>query len=977
MASKNSKVNKEKKELDLILAQLKKNYNDEASAEDPAEELAISDADSEFSEMLEKFFTSEAHSHNEADKSSDEYLSEDLLPTSSEESVNEAADPDLDEDVVTEDISSVSAEEIAQNEELPCVGDQFFERSESENHSMEDVDGVLQLMFSNRIPSTAESHTEESTEHVDDYAESDENSFGEEALTVEPEITLKNDSGTEPSLEEAFDDIAYPEDEDSFDDVISLVSNEIPEQEDDLYSDEISDEDYGVTPTFTVEDEDYSIDTDEHIQIEESVPDTVAPTPLIILDPESYTYDPLQDVLPRLSTVAVDGTEQLAPSQESDDNNVDEPDNTVVPSKNEALDSNDISLLLKFGYSEEVKAKIGENETIKAINEKVGDYNPESHKIPYGYCGKEFSDKDQAKKIKEKYKSDKSLLIVQIIIISLLTVAMIAVETFFEFLSDRSSYLVVNAVELMLIAVSAVLINRKLISGILGIVRFEANLYSILAYLIFAYTTCNIAVALIYIIKFPAVDTSGFMVFGLSIMLYMLLVLVSELINCLREAEAFNLICRSNNIYTAQKHDAPSSTVAKGLRDTGSSYRLTKTSIISGYFRKSSRSVSNNVNLIYIIGIVPILSLIVGCTSALVSENVMQGIFSMMITTLLCIPFAYIILPPVTEYIFAASFRNKRIALVGSDTAENLAKVESLFFDDTDAIEIISYTEIHPQKNAESENALAIARRVFTSLDGPLGEYVKTRFSGGKDEEIKAGEVVINSIADNGIDIYFESSTNVLIGDKTYMQTHNIKVKTDSSLKSAISGVDRSTIYMAFDGVPKLGFIITSRIRPEFAKTAEVLDENAVKVYVDSYEPEINDLYFEQNATAGSSTVAVCKSEEYESTDYKPICDGNIVCASSSFDLARAILDCRKIVARRKRNQRTILALILCGLLFSALFTALLSIDHAVFILSGLKAHVSLVFNAVMILSLAPAIVSIFKSREHTATEKDKSKETE
>ena len=124
--------------------------------------------------------------------------------------------------------------------------------------------------------------------------------------------------------------------------------------------------------------------------------------------------------------------------------------------------------------------------------------------------------------------------------------------------------------------------------------RFEANLYSILAYLIFAYTTCNIAVALIYIIKFPAVDTSGFMVFGLSIMLYMLLVLVSELINCLREAEAFNLICRSNNIYTAQKHDAPSSTVAKGLRDTGSSYRLTKTSIISGYFRKSSRSVSNN-----------------------------------------------------------------------------------------------------------------------------------------------------------------------------------------------------------------------------------------------------------------------------------------------------------------------------------------------------------------------------------------------
>ena len=423
------------------------------------------------------------------------------------------------------------------------------------------------------------------------------------------------------------------------------------------------------------------------------------------------------------------------------------------------------------------------------------------------------------------------------------------------------------------------------------------------------------------------------------------------------------MMCRSDVIHTAEAYTAPrdKKKQSKVVSNKDSlSYRLVKASLISGFFKKTSNSVFGGVNLIYIIGIVPILSLIAGTVSIVISENILNGVYSMMMTTLLCIPFSYVLDPSVIEYVTSVFLRKEKIALIGYDAADSLSKINSLYFDDTDAIEIISYTEIHPTKSADARKNLEIARKVFISLGGPLGEISKKMASTDPAVDERS-DIIINSISDNGIAMYFDSSINILLGDKNYMQAHNIKVKTDSNLNTAIKGFDRSVIYMAFDGIPKLGFIITSKVKPEFASVVSLLGQNEVETFVDTYEPQINDLYFEQNKADEVHIVSVSKSEKYEFTDYKDICDGQIICASDSFSLARAILKCHEIVQKRRSHRKLSYAIITFGFIISCLIMLLLNVSTTPSFFGMLKSHATLILNSAMFLALIPGTISVSK----------------
>ena len=969
MGKQSNKSKRENEDLDLILERLMQSFSQEDNDEDTDEEESSDpDDNAEFNQLLQQIMAGSNSASIETksnEESSDEIDESEFIRDEATEEAAVIADKEIvdNEPVITND-------EVITENEATCeeVSPSLYEKSTDENQSESDVDNVLQLMFSGSSTHAPEPEPEpvEAVVIEDEVIEDEvvEDEVIEDEI-IEDEV-IENEVVKDESIEATVAEDEITESEETEAQIVEDEYLEDEEDECDITEDEPGD----YAPV--VEDEEYfnepdPIDEDDSCDIRAR----------LITDPEEYTYDPLQSVLPDFTPapVSADKKDSVVGNPAKIVNNIGASD-----SKNEeiSLDSNDISLLLKFGYGEEVKSRIGEVETQKAIAAKDNEFSPESHKTPHGFCGKELTDKRDTKRIREKFKSDKTIIIIQIILIFILTLVTLVLEGFFEFISDRSSYLAVCAVEMVIIAIAFGVLSKKLISGILGIIRFEANIYSILAYLIFSYTICNIITSLVYIIKATTIDTSGLMIFGLCILFYMLITLAAELLNCLRESSNFDMMRRTERFYTAEKREKSSGEKSSkiGAFNDENAYRLIRTSLLGGYFRKSSNSISCNINLIYVIGVVPIISLIIGCASALIGEDVMCGVYSMMITTLLCIPFSYILIPSATEYVTSIYFRTKKIAFIGKDAAEDLAKANALYFDDTDAVEIISYTEIHPSKSADGQKDLEIAQRVFASLDGPLAEFAYKINDSESEDPITKGEVVINSISENGIEIYFDSSTNILIGDKSYMNAHSIRVKTDSNLNSTIKGFDRSVIYMAFDGIPKLGFIVTSKIKSEFSAMISKLDESGIKVFVDSYEPQINDLYFEQNKQEGTPSVSVCKSEEYESTDYKPICDGSVICSSDCYALADAIVECRNIVRRRKKNQRTHFALVATGIFFACLLTALLNVDRAIFIISGLKSHISLVFNFIMLISLTPGIIGIVNTVKSLRRDKEKPKET-
>lgn len=953
MSKQSNKEKRESEELDLILAQIQQTFGNEDNEDADDNDSLESNDNAEFSEMLKQLIrnaestssiTSASNDSEDEEFSYKDFIDEDIEDERVSDNNEPASDKSESEDITVTDAELVAEDDLnvtAELDEDSAIA--------VETPSETEVDGVLQLMFSHTPQHVSEAADVTSTdseavrveEIIEEIVEEITSEPISDSYSDEGESIIEGDilsSSTKNAATSILDvPLSYFDDDDEESEKMiegeydQLNYEPIPEEIDEYAANEVDQNHIGVS------------------------------VPRIILTQDEYTYDPLQNRLPEFAPdfVMIDCDDEDAKDTDGNPNTSQEPNRD----DNDHLDTNDISLLLSFGYGEEIKSRVSEDESHKIFNEKYSSFSPESHKVPYGFCGKEITDKKNSKQIREKFKTDKSIIIIQLTLMSIMMITTLLLEGFFEFFSDRSSYIAISAIEMVFVAITVITLNKKLLSGLLGIIRFEANLYSIAAYLLFAYSICNIATSLIYIIEDTSAGTSTLMLFGFCITLYIVFILIAELLNCTREEENFKMMSRSAVIRTAEAYTAPkdrkrsSKVISKG--DTRSC-KLVKTSIISGFFQKSSNSVFCDVNLIYVIGIVPILSLVAGAISTVISESILNGVYTMMTTTLLCIPFAYVLDPSVIEYVTALSLKNDKIALIGYSAANELSKTNAICFDDTDAIEIISFTEIHPTKSTDGQKNLDLAHRVFKALGGPLGEH-SHKTGGTALTADDRSEVIINSISENGLAIYFDSSINILFGDKNYMQAHNINVKTDSNLSTAIKGFDRSVVYMAFDGIPKLGFIITSKVKPEFINILSLLVKHNIEIFVDTYEPQINDLYFEQNKTEGTSSVSVAKSEKYEYSDFKPICDGQIICTSDSFSLAKAIVQCKEIVQRRKRHRRTIYVIIALGFAVSCLLMLLMNVGEASTFLGTLKTHAGIVLNLAMLTALIPGTVSVIR----------------
>lgn len=1007
MSKKSKNSNRGKNELDSILAQLKQSYaTDLEDAERDEVDTDVED-DAELSSILEKIFANNAADPKNKKKTS----SKNKAPTVNdiEDKNNKRADTHIAdaERLVVEDVTEQPSDSHLNTDNYK--NDQAA-TSPASDHAAKDVEDVLQLMFSHKaseaddkdtsiygssdgskddqainviVDESLEMEIEDLNYVVEASEEIDKSILDEIGSAFKTNIDVENENALTANdtvlVDEDTDiikevaDINYVsdveiidniDDTDITDDLISL-----DDEYEDIANSEVIDEDDEIS--FAVEDEEFNQQNSNYNSDTETYEDVRKP-PRFIISPSDYINDPLQNRLPTMDT-SVESHSTQDGNKETVSKDITASEGSDAPRD---LNNNDISLLLKFGYNEEVVSKIGEENVQKVLSETDAEYKPLFYNTPYGFCGEEFSGRHQVNEITAKYRSDKLMLLIKLIFIAITSLSILAADIYFEFFADRSAFPIFVMFEFLGVALTGLLIWKKVVSGAIGIARFESNIYSTLVLIFGSYVLYDMCVLILYAVKFKAIDLNDLMLFGAPVVLYALLVSISELLNCIRESNTFSLISSSDRFYTAENHIDVSSKISDVHNSNDDKvYKIRKTSLISGYFKKTSISTDRGISLIYLIGVIPIMSLIIGCSSAIISSNVFIGINSMMMTTTLCTPIACVCIPAISEYMLSCKLNKRKTGFVGNISSSDYAKTTALYFTDIDAIDIISCTEIHPGKSKGAKEALAIAHSVFRSLGGPLG-YATSAFSGDDTDERK--EIVINSISENGIDLYFNSSLNILIGDKQYMQSHNLKVKTDTSLHTATKGLDRSVIYMAFDGVPKLGFIITSRIKPNFAETVALLAHNDIKVFVDSYEPQINDVYFEQNKISGAHQITICKSSEHDYVSFRTVCNGNIICAEDSTTVAKSILESKNIAELYDRNQRSHILLSIIGLIISVGITALMCLSRFLSGFENFSIYVPIILNILMICGLIPGITGVFKLwKKDLLTPKSKEKQNE
>lgn len=978
-------------ELDTILEQLKKSYGDESSEslDDILLDKSNSEEDLELNEILSKIFNPDSP----IDKEPEEPIAEEA--EAEEVVVEEQSEINEDIEFESETTLEESAEDIEAETEATLEEDndkiepkiaieEAEETVSSGNQDAEaEVESIFNIMFAQNNNTPVQDEIEEEIEETAEYfednvldAESDEEILIEDIekesdedgefadindLFEENDESVSFESESDQELESVAEEDVLIVSEDFVDSLLVEVSDDSETSE---VVTKISDERIYISALPNEESVDNEL-IDEEIEGEETDAEIEEGEPEVerarlILDKSQYTFDPLQETLPRFAVSSEEKANQSAASSNEVASVLKESDTS------NNLDSNDISLLLKLGYDDEVISKVGKEKTQEILLEKDSMFVPEPHKKPFGFCGKEFCDRKQIDSIKNKYRVAKRNIILSLASVTMIFLTIFALNVYFEFFSNRiSSFPAIIVLEMLFVATICAIMHKKLFAGVMGILKFETDLYSLIAFLILTYFSYGAFALIIYTFNNGVVNSSDLMLFGIPISIYSILVIITDLVNCIRESKTFGMIASVDSFYIAEKQNTAQLSQfgdATEKKQDESTYRIRKASLVSGYFKKMSQSRITSVNLIYILGIVPTVSVIIGCCCLLLGDNFLRCAASMQLSMILCVPFSYIFVQSLSEFISSSKLNKNKVAFIGTESVIEYSSAKNLIFKDTDSIKITSYSEIQPNKRSIVESDVEIAHKVFNALNGPLSTIKETEDG---DADYDRSSVIINEISDNGIDIYFESAINILIGDKQYMQSHNIKVKTDTNLNAATKGVDRSVIYIAFDGIPKLGFIINSKIRGDFAAVAELMEQNDIHIFVETYEPQINDVYFEQNKGTSIANVNVIKPQTFDSTDENQTGNGGLISIENSRNAARAIFAGKKIVEQRKHNRFLNILTAGIGAVFACLFMILTSTLNYLPFFAFMRTHTSLIFNIVMVSAMIPGIIKLVKQSKN------------
>ncbi len=891
-----------KSELDAILEQLKKSYaaDSDNDLEDPIFESEKSEEDTELAAVLEKIF-------------------------SENDSVAATADSSL------ENISvEINKEEPVAVEEKDVVLEAEHFKSEEEK-----VDDVFKLMFGANV-----------TEQDQNAETSNEALF--EDLPIDEKVTESDVAEQVNQCDKC--------DIDSDD--IALVGNETIADDEDIYDDLIySSEEQNSIPM------DAFIDELQVAYDEENNDDTVTCEIIStkITDPDKYIYDELQHTLLNVSLYK---PERDLPSfvRENDKNESEESTEQpiIVEAKKEMTD-NDLSLLMKFGYNGEI-TESGENQHAhKVIFAKSKAYIPEKHKIVHGFTGKEFSSKDQIPSIRKKYKNEKIFLLIQAIISSVIAIAALISDIAFPFSATENEFLSTAYVISILVVIA--LLFKKIYTGIWAVLKFDTNEYSIPSVILAEYVILGMITNIISSQNPSDYGNGVFIRIGGYVLLSLALTVWGEWIDCVRESAVFNFINDKGVHYVAQKRAQGDDLHTENKRrhsgkhgEYENRYIIKRSEFISGYHYKSVEGNAEKINTVLVIGILPAIAVTAGVISIILNESFIDGINCSAILLAMGLPATTAISLSAINFINHKQYGKYNAVCVGAHSANDISKTKSIVFDDIDAVEIISCTEINPDKQSDhSKKWVNMAHRVFEALGGPLSTAV---VNNGSPESNISHDVAINSISDNGIDLYFDSSMNILIGDRLYMLSHNIKVKTDVNLTGAVKGIDRTVIYMAFDRTPQIGFIVTSKIKKSFTEAVDLLIKNDIKAEVRSYEPEINENFFEVNSTDASITVV--KPSNYEQIDSAGVSDSHLV-AADPLDLCRAIIY-SKTVAQDQLKLRKIRKLqTIIGFATAVALVALSCFSSSSEVVKILKQYVPMFFYASVLIIAVPNIVQLLK----------------
>ena len=689
--------------------------------------------------------------------------------------------------------------------------------------------------------------------------------------------------------------------------------------------------------------------TEDIADIEEEIQFIIQPKDdiYIVLSEDSYTDDPLQWHLDRVKSKLIDNVED---------------DNTQEASKKTVeMEDDDISLLLQLGYKDELKSEIGQERTDSVVHGISNSYRPDKNKIPFGFCGKEFFDSSQIDKIKQKYDYDKRMIVIKLALFSCISMVLLLLGLIFKNYTTVNSVIMFSVMELLITSLGCVVLYKELISGIKGVFKFSPTVFTMPIISLLVLTSFDIFNIISCIVKPNSITASTTSLFGFTTSVFFIFALAVELINCVREQKTFNLISASQDLYTAEtlisqredKSDANnlrSHEIRKQVK--GNAVIVKKTRYISEYFKRCSESSYGIGNIMLVLGVVPLAAMILACIIIAMGRTASDVASTVVFAFYMCLSASFVLIMPVTLFAASQSLAERKCGIIGTGSVAEYADTNSVIFPDTSAFKIDNDIEVVPFGDVDMNSAMKTANRLFSALGGTMSDILgENPFN--KDLSVSEAEINIASVDNNGIELYMDNETHILLGNEKFVYERRRQLNFEAcDFIPAAASSGREVVYLAINGVVSLGYIMYFDVKTEFTDNVKLLALHSIRTYVSTYEPHIKAKRY------NNCKIGVYRPYDHESSSKPTSRYGGIVASGDAKNITYPLIMTSEVLQSVRKSSKVSVMFILAGIVVSFAITLVGYIAPGAL---GILRYRDIFTVIIQLLSVIPLTVSAIK----------------
>lgn len=590
--------------------------------------------------------------------------------------------------------------------------------------------------------------------------------------------------------------------------------------------------------------------------------------------------------------------------------------------KKSGLTEDDIVMMLELGYENDLGRLVGFDmlRRIKSDRMKtVSRHESKHYRTAFGYRGEEYVDDAQRDKVRAAFIKDRKRLILRTVLTAFAVLALILISSPARLgapvLALHGQFpLLFPLVSILLLLGTALLSKRQINAGLRSMLKFEPTPYTVPSLLL--------PIALVYDIA-ALFAKSGMFSIDPLVASVLLLTAVCDAFRLSAELNAFRIISAEG-----EKTVLDSATPRRRKLRRGNKivrietevlgenlYHVRSTNQCVGFFRRVNAMHSAARPFTVLLTAMLILSVAAALVTAVATDSLSSALTAFAAVLLTTAP-----LSALFSYFYPLCRANRLLyrqnaALLGEESVDEYSRKKTLIFDDRDLYSAKTQAEVSVEDGDILRSDLRLAGILFRKLGGALGQ-VGVPLSGGQADP----PVSILRIRENGVEAMIDNSRHMLIGNAEFLRREGIRVPKESTDRILRRAACVALMYVAIDGVLRLGYEIEYQTNDKFEQLIAELADSGNSVAIRSYDPNLCETFLYKSRPNGTEPVQVIRPGRFEEDKPVELSDTGAVVLGGKEQLS-CVLHAASAIKRLHRfsMRMQLIASILAGVAITAL----------------------------------------------------------